>query len=187
MTTDEIKLLLSKYYEAESTLEEEKQLQNLFLSGNYPPEFADDAKVFIFYALAARKRQTVRKRIDDPEFEKEMDELLLSIPDSARERNLRRIPWLAAATILLLAALFFTFRHNYLGREEAASILKRRIEFNQAIVAMDVFSSNLKSGLPKVKPHLEQFNYGPVTLTNITNFNNYQPFITNQNETRSIN
>ena len=123
MTNEEIKLLLSKYYDGESSLQEEKQLQELFLSGNYPPEFSDDARVFVFYALSSGKR------ISDPDFEKEMDELFESLPQSAPERNLRRIPWLAAATILLLAGLFFTFRHNYLSGEEKASILQNRVEY----------------------------------------------------------
>ena len=175
MTTEEIKRLLSKYYEGESSLEEEKQLRELFLSGNYPPEFSDDAKVFIFYALSARKR------MNNPGFEKEMDELLLSLPDSTRERNTRRIPWLAAATILLLAGLYFTFRHIHSAREEAASMRNTELAYEQFQTIIFHMSSNFDSGLGNLQ-HLNIYSRAVGTIDHFSNNYQYQILTINTSE-----
>ena len=175
MNTEEINLLLSKYYEGESSLEEEKQLRELFLSGNYPPEFAQDARVFIYYGLSTRKR------INDPDFEKEMDDLLLSIPNSTHRWNPRRIPWLAAATILILAGLFLTFRQIHRAREESIPVNTTELAYEQFQTAILHLSSNFNSGLGNLQ-HLNVYTRAIGTIDHLSNNYQYQILTINNNE-----
>lgn len=53
MNTTEIKILLNKYYEGETSLAEEKLLKKYFSSGKVDPEFAEHIPVFSFHQSEA--------------------------------------------------------------------------------------------------------------------------------------
>jgi hypothetical protein len=54
MNTTEIKILLDKYYEGETTLDEEKILRRYFTSGNVDQELAEYAPLFGYQASEAK-------------------------------------------------------------------------------------------------------------------------------------
>ena len=157
MNSTEINVLLGKFFEGETSLAEEKQLSELFTSGDYPPEFESEAIIFQYSDWEVRERKR------NPEFEKQLQEIIKSIPDPLRKRKIRRVSWLAAASVLLLAGLVFTFRQNYLSGAERAAILHNRIEFNKACLAMNMISCNLKCGNSKTKD-LDELRKAPVSF-----------------------
>ncbi len=55
MNTREIEILLDKYFEGESTLEEEKQLRVFFSSGNVPEHLQEYAEMFGYFGMEAQE------------------------------------------------------------------------------------------------------------------------------------
>ncbi len=145
MNSTEIKLLLEKYFTAKSSLFEERQLRELFTSGDYPSEFEPEAKVFIYTAGEAIERKK------DANFENELRKLKGSIPDPIHRQRISRTSLLAAASVILLAGLFMTFRHTYLSGEEQAAILHNRTEYKKFCMTMNMISSGMSSGNSKTK------------------------------------
>jgi hypothetical protein len=125
MNSTEIKVLLVKYFEAETSLAEEQQLHELFTSGDYLPEFESEAIVIQYADWEAGERKK------DPEFEKELQEIINSIQDPLHKQKIRRVSWLAAATILLLAGLFFAFRHIHVVRERTELAREANALYNE--------------------------------------------------------
>jgi hypothetical protein len=138
MNTTEIKALLEKYFAAETSLAEENELRELFASGNYSPEFEAEAAVFGYINREAGEKKK------DPEFVQELERIMKSLPEPSRRRNLKRVSWMAAASIILLFGLFFTYRHNYVSSEEKAAILYKQVEIKKVYIAMNIISSNLQ-------------------------------------------
>ncbi len=62
MNSNEIDELVRKYYAGSTSLAEEKMLSDLFLSGDYPPEYEPEAMLFRFIA------ESRKNKIPPPEF-----------------------------------------------------------------------------------------------------------------------
>ena len=106
MNSTDIKALIEKCIRSESSLAEEKQLLDLFTSGDYPPEFETEAILFryLVWEVSGRKK--------NPEFERELIVRENSIPVTLpRHRRNSRTTWLAVASVILLGGLLFTFLH----------------------------------------------------------------------------
>lgn len=117
-----IEKLVHKYLEAETTLQEEKELRNYFSSGNVAPHLQEYQMLFGYFL--AEKDETYTKTIQlEPE-------------NSIKKKNWR---WLSvAATVALLFGTYFGYEYYE----------KRRVtqQYAQVMEALHLVSSNLKKG-----------------------------------------
>jgi len=106
MNLQEINRLLEKFFNGETSLEEEKQLRSFFSSREVPPKWQGMAEYFSFL----REERTLN--LGQPDFDSRLEE---SLAESRISRlfDLRR-PWIywaagVAASILILVAVFVKF------------------------------------------------------------------------------
>jgi hypothetical protein len=95
MTRERIAALLEKYWQADTTVEEEKELAEYFRGSGVPPEWEPYREIFSFFALEAQ--------VKPGEFL--VDKIM------ERVRPPRYTGWWAAAAVLILGlGLFLVFR-----------------------------------------------------------------------------
>jgi len=109
MKSEEIKRLLEKYYEGESTVEEEVYLKNFFSLGNIPEDLINEKEIFSYYLKSAI--------VPEPSlvFEKNIIAALDSIGEASLDQKRRRafgIFTSVAALILILTGSYFFFIHK---------------------------------------------------------------------------
>ncbi len=108
MNTTEIEILLNRFYEGETTLDEEKILRDYFLSGAVNEMFKTHIPVFKFYG------EEVKRKLR-PELEFEMEN---SLPDSKilpffkNKKNLFYISGVAASLIFIFSLIFEMSHYN---------------------------------------------------------------------------
>jgi len=184
MNSTEIKALIEKCIGSESSLAEEKQLLDIFTSGDYPPEFETEASIFRYLMWEASERKR------NPEFERELKLRENSIPVTLpRHRKFRRTTtWLAVATVLLLGGLTFTFRHiiskpqvpEYsVFRDPKTGYAVSRKEMQKAMV-------NLNK-LYGASRQIERINKNKTICSYLSVFQKVKPVNNNTNEKGSIN
>ncbi len=140
-----IKILVDKYLDGISTLEEEKQLTDYFNSGEIEPEHLPYRKMFEYFASEKEDSDLAREFIDFP---------VIPIKRN-KERNIRKI-WIIAGTLaaaciailVLITPLFhkttrsdtyLVIRNQYIDDEEMA------VEYANTYIAKT--SSILKNNL----------------------------------------
>jgi hypothetical protein len=109
MKSEEIKRLLEKYYEGESTVEEEVYLKNFFSLGDIPEDLINEKEIFSYFLKSAI--------VPEPSlvFEKKIIAALDSIGEVSLNQKRRRafgIFTSIAAVILILIGSYFFFIHK---------------------------------------------------------------------------
>ena len=109
MNSEEIKRLLEKYYEGETTTGEELLLKKFFSLENVPPDLRGDQEIFRYYFQAAE--------IPEPStgFEKRIISAIESeVKDSDRIKRRRLFVTISgiAATLLILMGSYFFFTNR---------------------------------------------------------------------------
>ena len=107
MNSEEIKHLLQKYFDGDTTLEEEISLKNFFSGGDIPEELNVEKEIFKYFILSA----------EIPEPSADFEEKIFSAigsddgntVQSGRRRRLYMTLTGAAAGLLILAASYFFF------------------------------------------------------------------------------
>ena len=181
MNFKEIEELLRKYYEGETTLEEEQKLSDFFLSDEVPPHLSVEAG--LFRGLAGSGTEELR----DPDFEKKLltrIEAVPVIPISALRNRYYSVVGIAAG-ILLLAGLFFTFRYDVLRKPPKDTYSNTEIAYAETRNVLMMVSASLNNGLDKMA-YLSKFSDGINNMEKMSAFYKYQSIIINQDElTRS--
>ena len=177
MDSEDIARLVERYYEGQSSLAEENQLREVFLSGKYSPEYAAEAEQFLFFYREGKED------LPDPEFDSKLEEILLSVPMIPLHRNRNRLYYLSgiAAGIIMLAGLFLTFRHDYMKNGTDGSNKDSRIAYAQAEKALLLLSVNLNTGLDNMQ-HFRHFDHGVKAMKHFSDFYKYQTIIINPND-----
>ncbi|MBW2960607.1 hypothetical protein [Mesonia aestuariivivens] len=112
MELSNINILLNKYFEAETTLAEEKELEAYFLSGNVAPELEEYIPLFSFL----EKERTI-KASSGIEFE-------MPFKKERHTRYTSKYKWLSvAASVAVICSVFwFTQQNkNYANKTEPVS------------------------------------------------------------------
>jgi len=109
MKSEVIKRLLEKYYEGESTVEEEVYLKNFFSLGNIPEDLINEKEIFSYYLKSAI--------VPEPSlvFQKNIIAALDSIGEASLDQKRRRAVGIftsVAALILILTGSYFFFIHK---------------------------------------------------------------------------
>jgi len=101
MKNTEIKILLEKYFESETSLQEEKILRHYFLYENVATELADDK--ILFLAFQQESRLIIDQIDDDVIFAKRSSNII------SLNRN---TTWAAAAAVLFLIGSWFMYKNQ---------------------------------------------------------------------------
>lgn len=148
MKETDIKILLERFYEGTTTLEEEKILSEFLLQNdNISPVFEPDKK--LFKALNGINEQTPSQ-----EFENNIESFIDNLDNQSRKTvPIWSIGWkktasIAAAVIVMIASGISY--NNYETRQKNAMSLSQEQVYNEAERALVLLSQNLNKGVSKV-------------------------------------
>ncbi len=182
MNTSEIESLLEKFYEGNTTLQEENVLKRFFAGNDVPSSLKEHQPLFSYY-LHERKRG-----LDDQNFEHNLETELSGhtverhvIPIHSGRNRIMFI-FSVAASILLLIGLFFTFKHELFQEKYSQTGNPDPIAaYADAREALFLVSGNLNIGLCQ----LEKLQMVDKAMKNVQLFNKfyqYQTLIINPDE-----
>lgn len=173
MNFKEIEDLLEKYYQGETTLEEEKQLKDFFLQGPVPVNLEPDAELFRYLDSASDQK------MDDTEFDRKFIESIETpvIPMYSSRRKFYFALSLAAA-ILLLVVFLFTFRDVINRKSSNNRITDPQLAYSETRKALMLVSVNFNEGLDQMK-EFSSFQTGMDEMQKFSTFYKYQTLIIN--------
>jgi hypothetical protein len=179
MNTREIEALIEKYYEGETSLDEERILREFFSGPGVPGHLATHSAMFAWFD------SELDTAAEDAAFEAKMDALLSSedqgTPVVPFRRDRGRILYFSgiAASVLLVVGLFFTFRQDVFkaGQRDRMAV-NTQAAYAEASEALLIVSSNLNNGL-KVMGRLEAMDKAMKNLQLFNKFYQYQSIIIN--------
>lgn len=133
MALDRIERLLEKYFEAETSIAEEKELKDYFASSDVAQHLEQYKPVF-GYALQAKQEQFTAK--------------IPLTPKRDKKRN--RVVWLsvAASVIVLLGVGLFTFNnYNQSEYQDLGTINDPEVAFRETQRALAMISESVNKGI----------------------------------------
>jgi len=175
MNIREIENLLEKYYEGQTTLEEEQTLQR-YLSGNEASESLKKSHPLFLYSKLART-----DTVSDPNFDRKLNDRL-AVPG----KTVRMAPWHSTgnkflfigslvAAVLLLVGLYFSFQHEiFKNKFHERHLSAPETAFDDARQALLLVSVNFNTGLKQV----ERLHYFDKALHNAALFNKFYQYQT---------
>lgn len=147
MESAKIEKLLDKYYEAETTLQEEKMLKDYFSGDEVPAHLSEHKELFGYFNESSLETST------------------RSIELSKKTIALR---WLSVAAILVFfVSIFGLYMQNEAEKEEA------RLAYAETQRALELISKSLNKGTVAVA-QLDNFNKGTSAMAELQNFENTQ-------------
>ncbi len=137
-----IKQLLERYYDGETSLEEEASLRAYFKNNEVPEELLTAKMQFQFFAEAQKEQLT-----------KEVFEERLYTPPKAKVRKLRlpRFAYAAAASVALLLAGYFLLPTNTTPKRQYSSRKNPEQAYEDTKRALLFISAHLNKGTKDVK------------------------------------
>lgn len=130
MASDRIEQLLAKYFEAETTIAEEKELKAYFSSAHVAPPL-EQYKGLFGYAVQAKQEQ-----------------FAATIPLQSKKR--KNVFWLsmAAAAVVFLGAGLFTFsNYNQSKTQDLGTIEDPEVAFRETQKALNMISEHVNKGI----------------------------------------
>ena len=182
MNTREIEVLLEKYYEGDTSLNEEKLLRDFFSTKEVPAHLKSHQALFAFFNEQQRQEIGAAgsgKKVFLQPTEQSSEEQVAAISP-----NRRRFLYIAgiAATVLLLISMFFTLQYDIFKNKNVPLISgKTELAYNQASEALLVVSSGLNTGLIQVS-RLKAVDKAMKNMQLFHKFYQYQPIIINPDE-----
>ena len=147
MESARIEKLLEKYYEAETTLKEEKELKDYFAQSYVPTHLAEHKNMFNYFN------------------ESSLETSNRSIKLSSKTIALR---WLSVAAMLVFfVSVFSLYQQNEAEKEEA------RLAYQETQKALELISKSLNKGTGAIA-QLDNFNKGTSAMAELQTFENTQ-------------
>ncbi|MGA9269092.1 MAG: hypothetical protein WBV45_00615 [Lutimonas sp.] len=147
MESARIEKLLEKYYEAETTLTEEKELKEYFSKSDVPVHLAEHKQMFNYF--------------NDSSLETSNRSIKLSNKTIA-------LRWLSVAAMLVFfVSIFGLYQQNEAEKEEA------RMAYQETQKALELISKSLNKGSGAIA-QLENFNKGTDAMAELQAFENTQ-------------
>lgn len=166
MNTKEIESLLDRYFEGESTLQEEQLLRDFFQSPEVPDNLKIHQPLFSYFEQAST--ETMESEIN-------------VIPRYPKRNRMIYISSLAAG-VLLVIGLFFTFLNDYHRKNQLYRLTPdAQVAYSQTQDALLLLSGNLNNGLKQIQK-FESLDKAMLNLQLISKFSQYQPLIINPDE-----
>ncbi len=147
MESARIEKLLEKYYEAETTLKEEKELKDYFAHSDVPTHLAEHKNMFNYFKDSSLETSN------------------RSIKLSSKTIALR---WLSVAAMLVFfVSVFSLYQQNEAEKEEA------RLAYQETQKALELISKSLNKGTGAIA-QLDNFNKGTSAMAELQTFENTQ-------------
>ena len=147
MESAKIEKLLEKYYEAETTLQEEKTLRDYFSEEEVPAHLSEHKDLFNFFNESSLETST------------------RSIELSKRTIALR---WLSvAAVVVFFVSVYGLYLQNEAEKQEA------RLAYAETQRALEMISKSLNKGTVAIA-QLDNFNKGTNAMVELENFEKAQ-------------
>jgi hypothetical protein len=147
MNAEELNRLLEKYYNGESTEEEERNLREYFNEKNVPKGYETEKEIFRYYMAAGE--------VPEPSIDFEarilagIDDASDSNKGSQKTRKLILTYMSAAAGLLILAGSYFFFVHK---AEPGDTFTDPEIAYAETIKVLMAVSSQLNHGAQALEP-----------------------------------
>lgn len=145
MNTQEISRLLGKYYNGESSEEEEQQIKRFFEAGNIPAELEDDSELFRYYADS----------FSVPAASADLEERIISAIDDnmqpkvfVRSRLFFAVMSIAAGLLVLVSSYLFLTR----SIEPKDTYSDPKIAYAQAVSILCDVSTQFSRGTRALDP-----------------------------------
>lgn len=173
MNTREIKQLIDKFYEGETTLAEEKLLREFFAGSDIPEELSAHKPVFDFFSL--EQKQEGSARIGDHVFSEEKKGKEGRVIRMSSRRNQRFHVISLAASVVILAGIAIAIVMNINQRDHFTR--QDQMAYAQAKEALMIVSSNFNTGASQLR-YLGAFDKGMSQMRTFSEFFKYQTIIT---------
>jgi hypothetical protein len=173
MNTSEIEVLLAKFYEGRSSLQEEKTLRDFFRRQDVPIHLKSHQSLFTYYGSEQKTE------LNDRDFDKMLSSLPVDEPLTSRvitlhaRRNRLMFITSIAASVLLLIGLFFTFQHDgFKMSSKLSGGSDPEIAYADASKALMLVSGNLNHGLKQV----ERLHMVDEVMNELEHFNKFYQY-----------
>lgn len=145
MELNEIEILIEKYFDGETTIEQENKLRTYFLSDNVASHLQQYQAIFGFYADAKKEKAPVIEL-----------------------RETRSFSWysVAASVVILIGVGTFAYFNTQQNRQDLGSFNDPQIAFEQTQQALDLLSGKVNQGIQTVE-YVDEYN---VATDRIFNF-----------------
>jgi hypothetical protein len=166
MNLQEIEKILEKYYNGETTLDEEKQLRMFFAGSEVPAQWKHLAG---FFSYVGQEKEV---KIESPEFERKFD---ATVGETRLSKifDLRRpwIYWMAgvAASVLIMVAIFVKF--DPLSGKINDTYDNPEVAYVQAKKILMFVSTQMNKGTKDLH-QIDKFEKGLQDVQAISSFNN---------------
>ncbi len=155
MELAKIENLLEKYFEAETSIQEEAILQEYFAKDEVPEHLKQYKEIFNFFSnslLETSSRTIALKK---------------------ETKRTISIKWLSiAAMLVFFVGIYSVYQKNEIEKEEA------RLAYMETQKALDLISQSLNKGTGAIA-HLDNFNKGTDAMAQLRTFENTQKRIFN--------
>ena len=171
MDLKEIKALLEKYYNGETSLEEEKILKEYFSKDRVDPELIADKDIFMYQIQEDDQLQDIPDISDQIWYK-------LNKTDSYKVKNNNKIAYLflrIAASAILLFGLYFVVKDQVFSSKNNMVITDTYNDpeeaYKQAKETLLYVSAMLNTGTNHLEP-IQKINEGTQKLYTLSSFNN---------------
>jgi len=166
MNSDNIKILLDKYYEGQTTTSEEQALKAYFSGDNIADELRHHAS--FFRCLIFEKEKKAPENLDD--------KLQAIFVEQPFYRNRFFIFYASgiAAGLLLMMVFFLTLKNETVQPSQQLTDAQRKevlLAFDQTLAALTFVSHNLSKGTAPLEK-IEKLESGQVALKQLRRFDN---------------
>lgn len=170
MDLKKIRALLEKYYNGDSTLEEESLLRNYFLSDSVDQEFAADKDIFLY------QNQETQHNEDIPDISDELWHELQNNPTHKTKSN-NKIGYFylrIAASIIIIIGSFFLIKNQVFNKNTEMQFTDTydnpELAYQQAKETLLYVSAMLNAGKDHLEP-IKKIEEGTQPLSKLTSFN----------------
>ena len=154
MNTREIEILLDKYFEGESTLNDEKVLKDFFSSGNVPEHLKEYIGIFGYFEIEKQVKL-------DPDFEEKILDKLTSgnqIPFYQNRRFWYYFTGIAASLLFVFTIIYESnFTKNRYTQQE------KQLAYNQTKHALAYVSAKINQGVGPLQ-EMNKISAGSIPL-----------------------
>lgn len=181
MNTSEIKKLIDKYLEGETTRMEEEQLRDFFLHEKVTPDLAIYTGLFRYFSEAGKDE------ISTPDFEKKFFSQIKEIPVLPLPSNKKQVYYFIsmAAGICLLFGLIFTFRNdiikNPVKHRLKDTYSNPSVAYIEAKKTLLMVSVSLNNGLDQIQK-LQNLQKGIENIDKFSQFYKFHTLVLNPGE-----
>ena len=147
MELNKVEEILTKYFEGETTVIEEKQLQQYFSSANVAPHLAKYSSLFVYFATAKNE-----------EFVEENSTIkTLKVQKSDKKSNFFWLSVAASVLILMGIGVYLFYASESLNTKEGLGTYDDpKVAFEETQRALNLLSNNVNAGIESVK-YVEEY------------------------------